>query len=115
VCTKRSKTKNLCLGLHGQCSPIIRSTPTYDISNYAQEQGLSSDVGVALCLWLYARLSRNKQVKGLSIFSGRKRSDATVHLFDKYWYHLDWDSWSLKIEILLVRISAYIKVCIVVN
>ena len=83
MCTKRSKTKNLCLGLHGQCSPIIRSTPTYDVSNYAQEQGLSIDVGVAL--WLYARLSRNKQVKGLSIFSGHKRSDVTVHLFDKNW------------------------------
>ena len=43
------------------------NTITYDRSNYAQEQGLSSDVGVAI--WLYARLSRNKQVKGLSIFS----------------------------------------------
>ena len=56
----------------------------FSTSKCAQEQQLSIDVGVDL--WLYAGLSRNVHRKGLSIFSGSKRSILCVHLFDKYWY-----------------------------
>ena len=62
----------------------------FSTSKCAQEQQLSIDVGVDL--WLYAGLSRNVHRKGLSIFSGSKRSILCVHLFDKYWYSL-WAKW----------------------